>query len=84
MHHHGHSDQPEGPRERLEPLVRIGDPAEANILAAMLRSEGIPVRLHGESFGPYPVAIGELAEVEIWVGADHMTAARTVLESYTV
>ncbi len=39
---------------RLEPLVRIGDPNEANLLAAQLRSEGIPVHVHGELSGPYP------------------------------
>jgi hypothetical protein len=70
------------PSEGYEPLTRVGDPAEANILAAMLRSEGVPVRLHGESFGPYPVMIGELAEVEVWVGAGHLETARAVLERF--
>jgi len=69
-------------RRHLGPLVTIGDPTEANIVAAMLRSNGIEVRLHGASFGPYPVGIGELAEVEIWVDVDDIDAAREVLTNY--
>ncbi len=61
-----------------EPLVVIGDPAEANLLAARLRSRGIAVRLHGESFGPYPVGVGGLAEVELWVDSDRIDEAREV------
>jgi len=80
--HHEHQRRGDQPSGAYEPLTKIGDPAEANILAAMLRSEGVPVRLHGESFGPYPVSIGELAEVEVWVGADHLEAARAVLERF--
>jgi len=80
--HHGHKHDGDQPSEAYEPLTKIGDPTEANILAAMLRSEGVPVRLHGESFGPYPVMIGELAEVEVWVGAEHLETARAVLERF--
>lgn len=71
--------QPEG---RLEPLVRIGDPNEAHLLAAQLRSEGISVHLHGESFGPYPVSVGGLAEVETWVEADRLAEARAVVAEF--
>ncbi len=75
-----HSD--EGDERHLSPLVRIGDPGEANVIAAMLRSAGIDVRMHGASFGPYPVGIGELAEVEIWVDIDDLDDARDVLAAY--
>jgi hypothetical protein len=67
---------------RLEPLVRIGDPNEANLLAAQLRSEGIPVHVHGELAGPYPVGVGGLAEVELWVDEDHMAQARAVVAEF--
>lgn len=64
--------------EHYEPLVVVGDPAEANLLAALLRSRGIAVRLHGESFGPYPVGVGALAQVELWVDADRIGEARGI------
>ena len=75
-------DRDERPAASLEPLVRIGDPNEANLLAAQLRSEGIPVHIHGELSGPYPVGVGGLAEVEIWVDADHMAQARAVVAEF--
>ncbi|MEA3502555.1 MAG: DUF2007 domain-containing protein [Actinomycetota bacterium] len=68
--------------DRMEPLVRIGDPNEANILAAQLRAEGIAVHVHGELFGPYPVGVGGLAEVEIWVDANRMAEARAVVAEF--
>ena len=71
-HSHGH---------HYEPLAIVGDRTQANLLAALLRSEGIAVRLHGEAFGPYPVGIGRLAEVEVWVIDDRLDDARAILES---
>jgi len=65
-----------------EPLTRISDPVAANVLAAMLRSGGVSVRLNSESFGPYPVTVGELAEVEVWVDAANIDSARAILEDY--
>ncbi len=68
--------------DQLEPLVRIGDPTEANLLAAQLRAEGISVHVHGELFGPYPVGVGGLAEVEIWVDASRMAEARAIVADF--
>ena len=68
-------------KNHYEPLAIVGDQAHANLLAALLRSEGIAVRMHGESFGPYPVGIGRLAEVEVWVANDRLNDARVILES---
>jgi hypothetical protein len=73
-HHEGDDE------ERYEPLTKISDPISANVLAAMLRSGGVAVRLNSESFGPYPVTVGEFAEVEVWVGADDVDTARAILE----
>jgi hypothetical protein len=70
------------PKARYEPLTRISNPVAANVLAAMLRSGGVSVRLNSESFGPYPVTVGELAEVEVWVDADDLDTARAILEDY--
>ena len=65
-----------------EPLVVVGDPAAANVLAALLRADGIAVRMHGESFGPYPVGIGGLAQVEVWVADDRLNDARAIVETW--
>jgi hypothetical protein len=65
-----------------KPLVIVGDPAEANLLAARLRSRGIAVRLHGEAFGPYPVGVGGLAQVELWVDSDRIDESREVIADW--
>jgi hypothetical protein len=72
---------PETDSGNYEPLAVIGDPAAANLLGALLRSEGIPVRMHGETYGPYPVSVGGLAQVEVWVAADRLADARAILEA---
>jgi hypothetical protein len=69
-------------RSNYEPLVVVGDPAAANVLAALLRADGIAVRMHGESFGPYPVGVGGLAEVEVWVADDRLEDAGTIVEAW--
>ena len=71
---------PEADSGHYEPLAVVGDPATANLLGALLRSEGIAVRMHGETYGPYPVSVGGLAQVEVWVAADRLADARVILE----
>ena len=61
------------------PLLTVGDPHEAQLIAARLRAAGIEVRMHGENFGPYPIGLGELADTEIWVPADRFDDATEVL-----
>jgi hypothetical protein len=56
-------------------LMTVGDPSEAQIIAAKLRGAGIDVRLHGENFGPYPIQVGEFADTQIWVPADRVDDA---------
>jgi len=65
-----------------EPLVVVGDPAAANVLAALLRTDGIAVRMHGESFGPYPVGVGGLAQVDVWVADERLDDARAIVEAW--
>ena len=64
---------------RFVPLTRVGDILRARVLAALLESEGIAVRLHSESLGPYPVTVGQLALTELWVPNDRMDEASAVL-----
>ena len=75
-------DRDEHSADHLEPLVRIGDPNEANLLIAQLRGEGIQVHTRGESSGPYPVNVGGLAEVEIWVDANRIPEAQAIVAEF--
>jgi hypothetical protein len=70
------SDHPYG---RFVKLTTVGNLTTARVLAARLEAEGIDVRLHSESFGPYPVTVGSLAEAELWIMDDRMDEARTIL-----
>jgi hypothetical protein len=70
----------EGPHaDRYEPLAVVGDPLKANLVAAQLRAHGITVWVHGETTGPYPVTVGGLAQVEIWVDVDRLNEARQIV-----
>jgi len=64
---------------RFVKVATVGDITAGNVLAARLRSEGIEVRVHSPSFGPYPVTVGRLAETELWVLADRVEDAASVL-----
>ena len=61
------------------PLTRVGDITAAGVLAALLRSEGIEVRVHSQAFGPYPVTVGQMAETELWVMSDRVADASAIL-----
>jgi hypothetical protein len=60
-------------------LATVGDVASARLAAALLSSAGIESRVHGESLGPYPMTIGEMALTEIWVLEDDLPEAREVM-----
>ena len=60
-------------------LTRTGDLTTANVLAARLRAEGFEVRVHGQALGPYPMTVGEMAEMELWVLNDRVEEASRVL-----
>ncbi len=64
---------------RFVPLTKVGDVTSAQVLAAMLRAEGIEVRVHSQAFGPYPVTVGQMAETELWVLSDRVEEASRVL-----
>jgi hypothetical protein len=65
-------------------LATIGDPGEARVAAARLQNEGLAVRIHGESTGPFPVTVGGLAVTQLWVLADETDDAIAVLEDMGV
>ena len=64
---------------RFVHIATAGDLVEGRVLAARLEAEGIEVRLHSQSFGPYPVTVGQMAETEIWVLSDRVEEASTIL-----
>ena len=63
----------------FELLATVSDPVSAGVVAARLRSEGIEVRLHGESLGPYRLTVGDWALTEVWVPVDRLAEARRVM-----
>jgi hypothetical protein len=38
--------------------------------------------MHGESFGPYPVGVGGLAQVELWVANDRLDDAQAIVQAW--
>ncbi len=68
-----------GGAARYVPLTTVGDVATAHVLKARLEAEGIPVRIHGFSLGPYPMTVGELAETELWVLSDRVEQTSEIL-----
>ena len=60
-------------------LAKVANLPTAHVLAARLDAEGIEVRVHGESQGPYPMTVGEFAQAELWVLSDRVDEARTIL-----
>lgn len=60
-------------------LADVGDLAAARVCAALLGSEGIEARLHGEALGPYPVTVGRMAITQIWVPERDLELAREVM-----
>ena len=64
---------------RFVQLATVGNLTTAHLLAARLEAEGIEVRVHGESKGPYPMIVGEFADAELWVLQDRVDEAKTIL-----
>ena len=60
-------------------LATLGDPAAAELCAALLRSEGIDSRLRGESLGPYRLTIGDMAATQVWVPVTRLDDARSLV-----
>ena len=67
------------PAARFMRIATVGDLVEGRVLAALLETEGIEVRLHSQAFGPYPMTVGQMAETEIWVLSDRIDEASAIL-----
>jgi hypothetical protein len=70
---------PRDQTERFVLLATLGDPASARLCAALLESEGIEARVHSESFGPYPMTVGEMATARVWVPESRVSQAQQIM-----
>jgi len=67
--------------EWVELLITY-DPVEAEIIKDILESGGIPVVLRSSKVTPYPVNIGRMGEVKVYVRTmDKETAEQVIEES---
>lgn len=64
--------------EWVEILITY-DPLEAEMVKDLLESGGIPVALHSSKVSPYPVNIGKIGEIKIYVKRGDSEAAREAL-----
>lgn len=60
-------------------LTSVGGSFPAHVLAARLRAEGIDVELHGALQTAYPLSVGELGRVDVYVPEAQLDDARYVL-----
>ena len=60
-------------------VAQVSDIYAARVYAAQLRDAGIAVRVHGETSGPYPLSVGQMAVTELWVGCGDVEAAEEIL-----
>jgi hypothetical protein len=67
------------PQEHFVHLADVGDLVSARVCVAVLGSDGIEARLHGESLGPYPVTVGRMAVTQIWVPESAVERAKELM-----
>ena len=60
-------------------LADVGDLVSARVCVAVLGSEGIEARVHGEALGPYPVTVGRMAVTQIWVQESAVERAQELM-----
>jgi hypothetical protein len=65
--------------EWVELLVTY-DPIEAEIIKDILESGGIPIVLRSSKVTPYPVNIGKIGEVKVYVRKEDKETAKQVIE----
>ena len=60
-------------------LAVVADLMTAQVVAAHLKTEGIPARINSESLGPYRLTVGNMATAEIWVPETHLEEASGII-----
>ena len=61
-------------------LLVTYDPIEAEIIKDILESGGIPIVLRSSKVTPYPVNIGKIGEVKVYVRKEDKEIAKQVIE----
>ena len=69
--------------EWVELLVTY-DPVEAEIIKDILESGGIPIVLRSSKVTPYPVNIGKIGEVKVYVRKEDKETAKQVIEESNI
>jgi len=59
------------------------DTIEAQIIKDLLESGGIPVVLRSSKVTPYPVNVGKMGEIKLFVQKDDEASARMLIEQST-
>lgn len=74
-------EQPE-PNEKLEVVFSTSDDSEALVVRGLLASNGIEVNMSTPEspVSVFPVAQGDLGEVQLWVRTEHAEEARRLIE----
>jgi hypothetical protein len=60
-------------------LTTIHGSFAAHVLAARLRDEGLDVSMRGAVHNPYPLTVGDLARIDLYVPVDQIDDASFVL-----
>ena len=72
------ADETENGGEWVE-IAAAGDDEEAEIIAGLLESEGIPCEIEGPSASPWPENLGALGVSRVVVPADRAAEARALI-----
>lgn len=67
--------------ERWKDIYSTYDESEAVILRGLLESEGIECRVESARVSQFPVAIGKLGELKVFVRIEDVDKAARVMES---
>jgi hypothetical protein len=60
-------------------LTSVHGAFEAHVLVARLRDEGLDVSMRGAVHNPYPLTVGELARIDLYVPVEQIDDASYVL-----
>jgi hypothetical protein len=60
-------------------VAGVGDDDEAEIIAGLLESEGIPCEIEGPSASPWPENLGSLGVARVMVPADRAAEAKALI-----
>jgi hypothetical protein len=60
-------------------VAAVGDDEEAEIIAGLLQSEGIPVEVEGVTHSPFPENLGALGDARVMVPPDRAEEARALI-----